>query len=127
VVDVLRDGLVAGPRGVTDACLGIGVREQPVQPGAATALGLADPLGGLGLGLAERGVDQRVERGVGHGLLDQLLGLELERVDVGERQPERIAGDLHGGLGVAGVADRVDDLVVAQRAEPVVPAERGAE
>lgn len=38
VVDVLRDGLVAGPRGVADAGLGVGVREQPVQPGAAAAL-----------------------------------------------------------------------------------------
>ena len=43
---------------VADAGLGVGVREQPVQPGAA-ALVLTDPLGGLRLGLAEGGVDQR--------------------------------------------------------------------
>ena len=53
---------------------------------------------GAGLGLAERGVDQGIERGVGHGLLDQPLGLDLERVDVGEGQPERVAG---GGVDVA--------------------------
>jgi hypothetical protein len=44
---------------VADAGLGVGVREQPVQPGAAAALALTDPLGGLRLGLAEGGVDQR--------------------------------------------------------------------
>jgi len=38
---------------VADAGLGVGVREQPVQPGAAAALALTDPLGGLRLGLAE--------------------------------------------------------------------------
>ena len=67
---------------VADAGLGVGVREQPVQPGAAAALALTDPLGGLRLGLAEGGVDPRVERGVGHALLDQPLGLDLERVYV---------------------------------------------
>ena len=51
---------------VADAGLGVGVREQRVQPGAAAALALTDPLGGLRLGLAEGGVDQRVKRGVGH-------------------------------------------------------------
>ena len=101
---------------VADAGLGVGVREQPVQPGAAAALALTDPLGGLRLGLAEGGVDQRVERGVGHALLDQPLGLDLERVYVGEGQSERLAGGLDGGIGVAGVADRERRLVVAQRA-----------
>ena len=67
---------------VADAGLGVGVREQPAQPGAAAALALTDPLGGLRLGLAEGGVDPRVERGVGHALLDQPLGLDLERVYV---------------------------------------------
>jgi len=80
VVDVLGDGRVAGPRGVADSGLGVGVGEQPVQSETAAVLGLADPLGGGDLGLAERGVDQRVERGVGHGLLDQPLGLDLVRV-----------------------------------------------
>ena len=41
---------------VADAGRGVGVREQPVQPGAAAALALRDPLGGLRLGLAEGGV-----------------------------------------------------------------------
>src|SRR3546814_7000509 len=77
-------------------------------------LGLADSLGGVGLGLAERGVDQGVECGVGHGLLDQSLGFDLEGVDVGEGQSERVAGGLNGGLGVAGVPDRERRLVVAQ-------------
>ena len=63
---------------VADAGRGVGVREQPVQPGAAAALALTDPLGGLRLGLAEGGVDQRVEHGVGHALLDQPLGLMTE-------------------------------------------------
>src|SRR3954452_3758358 len=47
-------------------------------------------------------VDHRVERGVGHALLDQPLGLALERVYVGGGQSERLAGGLDGRCGCGG-------------------------
>ena len=53
MVDVLGDGLVAGPGGASDAGLCVGVVEEERTDLAPVPVGLLGPLGGLGLDGAE--------------------------------------------------------------------------
>jgi len=88
--------------------------EQVGQRVPARPVGLVRPLGRVGGGLAEHLAHEGVERGVGHACLDEPLGLGLERLAVGERQPEGVARGLHGTLGVLGVPDAETRHVSAQ-------------
>lgn len=107
VVDVLGNGLIAGPCGASDQLLSVGVVEQPAQAVGASAVCIACAAGRVcgGRGSERRG-DELVELTRAHFGLNESLGLGLERIDVGERQAMSFPGLLDSDPGPAGVSDR---------------------
>lgn len=103
MVEILGDGLIAGPPGAADVRVGCRVDEQPGEHG--------DAVGGDGLAPVGRGLGQWcpdlaedfAERSLAECLVDHAFGLDLELGDVLPGQPELLPSLLNPNYRAFGV------------------------